>query len=69
MLIKNDSHSSVLVEEHLGDLHCQVQTLCSVNAEFTERTVTEEAAAAQTVAEVTGMGNIQQGCRLAATQV
>lgn len=60
-----------LVVKHLGDLHAEVQAFGGLKADVTGGTVAQEAADAQTVAEVTVVGGVQerpQGAGLAATQ-
>ena len=61
----------MLVVQHLRDFHCQVQALCSLEADITDGTVTQAAADTQTPAEVTVVGDVQerlQGVGLAAAQ-
>lgn len=60
-----------LVVKHLRDFHSKIQALCSLKADVADRTVTQEAANAQTPAEVTVWGDVQKrlhGGGLAATQ-
>lgn len=63
---------TVSVEEHLRDLHGEVQALGSLEADVADGTVAQETASTETSAEVTVVGDVQEGLQgggLAAAQV
>lgn len=60
-----------LVVKHLRDFHSEVQALCSLQADVTDGAVTQEAADTEKPAEVTVVGDVQEGLQgggLAAAQ-